>query len=79
MTYIVTGGGGATPYPIVRGPQDPYREPGPTYHYCLVQVNGAKLQLDMMKLEMQNEATFTRADSVVISAPAPAAKAASAK
>ncbi len=80
VTYIVTGGGGATPYPIAREPQDPYREPGPTYHYCLVQVNGAKLQLDMMKLEMQNgRPSFTRADSVVISAPAPAAKAASAK
>jgi hypothetical protein len=80
VTYIVTGGGGATPYPIVRDPQDAYRGPGPTYHYCLVQVNGAKLQLDMMKLEMQNgRPSFTRADSVVISAPAPAAKAASAK
>ena len=78
VTYIVTGGGGATPYPIMREPQDAYREPGHTYHYCLVQVNGAKLQLDMMKLEMQNgRPSFTRADSVVISAPA--AKAASAK
>jgi predicted MPP superfamily phosphohydrolase len=81
VTYIVTGGGGATPYVVVREPGDGYQQPGPTYHYCLVRVNGTKLQLDMMKLEMQNgQLHFTRADSVVIiSAPAPPAKAASAK
>jgi hypothetical protein len=81
VTYIVTGGGGATPYSILRKPGDGYRQTGPTYHYCVVRVNGTKLELDMMKLEMQNmQPHFARADSVVIiSAPAPPAKAASAK
>ena len=81
VTYIVTGGGGATPYAVVREAGDAYQQPGPTYHYCLVGVNGARLQLDMMKLEMQNgRPKFTRADSVVIiSAPAPPAKAAPVK
>jgi hypothetical protein len=80
-TYIVTGGGGATPYAVSREPSDGYRQPGPTYHYCLVRVDGTKLQLDMMKLEMQNgQPRFARADSIVIiSAPAPPAKAATAK
>jgi acid phosphatase type 7 len=33
-TYIVTGGGGATPYRINRYPSDFYHETGATYHYC---------------------------------------------
>jgi Icc-related predicted phosphoesterase len=81
VTYIVTGGGGATPYTVLRKPEDEYRQPGPTYHYCVVRVNGTRLELDMMKLEMQNmQPHFARADSVVIiSAPAPPAKAAAAR
>jgi len=81
VTYIVTGGAGATPYSILREPGDAYQQHGPTYHYCLVRVNGTRLELDMMKLEMQNgQPHFARADSVVItSAPAPPAKAAAAK
>jgi hypothetical protein len=81
VTYIVTGGGGATPYTVLRKPEDGYRQPGPTYHYCVVRVNGTRLELDMMKLEMQNmQPHFARADSVVIiSAPAPPAKAAAAR
>ncbi|MGA2961673.1 MAG: metallophosphoesterase [Candidatus Korobacteraceae bacterium] len=81
VTYIVTGGGGATPYSVPRKPGDGYQQRGATYHYCVVRVNGTKLELDMMKLEMQNmQPHFVRADSVVvISAPAPPAKAASAK
>jgi acid phosphatase type 7 len=81
VTYIVTGGGGATPYKIPRNPGDGYGRPGPTYHYCLLRVNGSKLEFDMMKLEMQNgQPHFARADSVVIiSAPAQPAKAATAR
>jgi hypothetical protein len=81
VTYIVTGGGGATPYSVPRNPGDGYLQTGITYHYCVVRVDGTKLELDMMKLEMRNmQPNFVRADSVVIiSAPAPPAKAASAK
>jgi hypothetical protein len=80
VTYIVTGGGGATPYSVSRKPEDGYRQPGTAYHYCVVRVDSTKLELDMMKLEMRNmQPYFVRADSVVIiSAPAPPAKAASA-
>jgi hypothetical protein len=81
VTYIVTGGGGAMPYPVLRKPGDGYRQPGPTYHYCVLRVDGAKLELDIMKLEIQNhQPHFARADSVVIiSAAAPPAKDASAR
>ena len=52
VMYIVSGGGGATPYMINRGPDDFYREPGPTYHYCSFEVNHGKLSFEMHKLEM---------------------------
>jgi hypothetical protein len=51
ITYVVTGGGGATPYRIVRGPKDLYREPGPTYHYCRLQLVGHSLKFQMFKLK----------------------------
>lgn len=81
VTYIVTGGGGATPYMVARGPEDGYRELGPTYHYCTVEVNGPKIEINMMKFEQVNgQTTWRKADSVVvISAPSPAVSSASAK
>ena len=51
VEYIVTGGGGATPYPIPRAPEDHYREAGPTYHFCRFTVQGRKLHMDMVKVE----------------------------
>ena len=34
IVYLVSGGGGADPRPIVRGPADLYQDPGfPNYHY----------------------------------------------
>lgn len=53
VTYIVTGGGGATPYPIPRSPEDHYRDDGPTYHYCQLTVNGRKLRFKMSKLKLE--------------------------
>jgi hypothetical protein len=78
VTYIVSGGGGATPYFITRGPSDVYRQPGPAYHYCLVSVNGPRAEITMMKLDLQEgRAVFTQADSVTLtSAPARAKTAA---
>ena len=63
VTYIVSGGGGATPYMINRGPDDFYREPGPTYHYCTFKVDHGKLSFEMHKLEMpQGEPKWTVGD-----------------
>jgi hypothetical protein len=50
ITYIVTAGGGATPYPINRKPTDFYHDTGPTYHYCRIKIDGHTLTLDMFKL-----------------------------
>jgi hypothetical protein len=50
ISYIVTAGGGATPYRINRKPTDFYHDNGPTYHYCRLKVDGHTLKLDMFKL-----------------------------
>ena len=52
IMYIVSGGGGATPYLPVRHPHDFYRETGPTYHYCQFTVDRDRLKFQMYKLEM---------------------------
>jgi len=51
VTYIVSGGGGATPYLFERSPQDFYHDPGPTYHVCSLTVKPGLLQFRMLKLE----------------------------
>src|SRR3954471_9873847 len=55
VTYIVSGGAGASPYPIERGPDDFYKEPGPTYHYCRFTSSKGKLHMEMVKLEMKGD------------------------
>lgn len=50
ITYIVTGGGDATPYRISRHRTDFYNESGPTYHYCKFTIQGDVLQGAMYKI-----------------------------
>jgi acid phosphatase type 7 len=52
VEYVVTGGGGAVPYPLlVRGPDDLYRDPGfPVYHYLTLEVSGHELHAEMWKV-----------------------------
>ena len=74
VMYIVTGGAGASPYVIPRGPDDFYRDPGPTYHYCALTVDKGRLDFSMVKLEMQGDkATYTKRDSFTLSASKAAA------
>jgi len=49
VMYIVSGGGGATPYMIRRRPEDVYTDPGATYHYCRFHVDGSHLKGEMVK------------------------------
>jgi acid phosphatase type 7 len=71
--YIVSGGGGAHPYMIPRSADDHYRDEGPTYHYCLLDVDKGKLKFSMYKLEMDgNKAKFTKRDSFELSTPSAA-------
>jgi len=55
VMYIVSGGAGAAPYPIERGPDDFYKESGPTYHYCRFTSTKGKLHMEMVKLEMKGD------------------------
>ena len=64
VTYITTGGGGATPYEIRREPNDHYTDPGPTYHFCHFDVQPGQLTMHMQKLEMEgNKPKWTERDS----------------
>ena len=62
VTYIVSGGGGATPYMIQRSPGDAYDKPGPTYHYCTFKVDHGKLHFEMHRLDMNGGAHFSVQD-----------------
>jgi acid phosphatase type 7 len=50
--YVVTGGGGAIPYPILyRGTHDLYRDLGfPVYHYLTLEVKDHQLKAVMLKV-----------------------------
>lgn len=52
VEYIVTGGGGAVPYPILyRGANDLYRDSGfPVYHYLTLEVKNHELHAVMWKV-----------------------------
>ncbi|HEU5402266.1 MAG TPA: metallophosphoesterase [Terriglobales bacterium] len=69
VMYVVTGGGGATPYMINREPNDFYKDPGPTYHYCRFEVTRGKLAMHMIKLiDDGKNANWQERDSFEISA-----------
>jgi Icc-related predicted phosphoesterase len=55
VMYLVSGGGGATPYLFDRRPDDFYKETGPTYHYMTFKVDQGKLAGEMHKLEMNGD------------------------
>jgi hypothetical protein len=52
VEYVVTGGGGAVPYPILfRGIHDLYKDPGfPVYHYLTIEVMDHQLKAAMWKV-----------------------------
>jgi hypothetical protein len=72
VMYLVTGGGGATPYKINRSPQDLYHEPGPAYHFMRLSVDGRVLHAEMVKLDLQKgQSSWAVKDSFQLEAPAP--------
>lgn len=60
VEYVVTGGGGAEPYPLLlRGPGDLYRDTAfPVYHYLTVEVTGHQLHAVMWKVKDPEAATL---------------------
>ncbi|MGA9799051.1 MAG: metallophosphoesterase [Terriglobales bacterium] len=70
VTYFVTGGGGARPYPIERTPDDPLNGNSVNYHYLLVEVDHGNLKITMRRLDLTTGAeVWSEPDSVVISLP----------
>jgi acid phosphatase type 7 len=52
VTYLVSGGGGATPHDIDRPPEDLYRGTEfPNYHYVRLELRGPHLSGEMLRLE----------------------------
>jgi hypothetical protein len=52
VAYLVSGGGGATPYEIDRPPEDLYRSAEfPNYHYVRFELHGQRLRCEMIRLE----------------------------
>jgi hypothetical protein len=60
VQYVITGGGGALPYPILfRGDADLYRDPGfPVYHYLTVDVANHQLHAVMWKVKDPDAGTL---------------------
>ena len=51
ITYLVSGGGGAKPYPIARTPADLYQDPSfPNYHYIRFDFDGKQINAAMYRL-----------------------------
>lgn len=66
VIYLVSGGGGATPYMVQRSASDFYRDPGPTYHICNFTVDRGELRFQMLKLTLKGaQAKWTGRDSFV--------------
>jgi hypothetical protein len=58
IVYLVSGGGGADPRPIVRGPADLYQDPGfPNYHYVRFVSKGDELEGTMIRVADPEAAT----------------------
>ena len=58
IVYLVSGGGGADPRPIVRGPADLYQDSGfPNYHYVRFVQDGEDLTATMVRVADPDAAT----------------------
>lgn len=60
ISYIVSGGGGAKPYPVfARNPQDLYRDPAdPNFNYLVFQVHGKQADATMYRVVDPKAATL---------------------
>lgn len=60
VEYVITGGGGAEPYPVVfRGGGDLYRDTGfPVYHYLTLDIENHHLSAKMWKVKDPEAATL---------------------
>jgi len=81
VEYVVTGGGGAEPYPLlIRGAADLYHDHPrghPVYHYLTLDVNGRSLHATMWRVKDPDasELSVEAQDWFTLTAAAPASKA----
>jgi hypothetical protein len=81
VEYVVTGGGGAEPYPLlIRGSADLYHDHPrghPVYHYLTFDVSGRTLHATMWRVKDPDakELAVGAQDEFTLTAPAPKAKA----
>jgi acid phosphatase type 7 len=61
ITHIITGGGGAAPYPVfVRGPQDKYQDPAfPVFNYVILTIHGKRAEGTMYKIADPKAAEYS--------------------
>jgi hypothetical protein len=61
ISYIVSGGGGAKPYPVfARNPMDLYRDPGyPNFNYVVLQIHGKQADATMYRVADPKAATLS--------------------
>ena len=61
ITYLVSGGGGARPYPVlVRGPQDLYQDAGfPNFHYIVFTLKRSRMDATMYRIADPAAPTMT--------------------
>lgn len=69
VVYLVSGGGGAAPYPVDRTPADLYQDPGfPNYHYLKFALDGNRMRGTMYRLSDPSAATWETKDSFEVHA-----------
>jgi hypothetical protein len=61
VEYVITGGGGAEPYPLLfRGHSDLYQDSGfPVYHYLTIDVSNHQFHALMWKVKNPDDATLS--------------------
>jgi acid phosphatase type 7 len=69
VVYLVSGGGGAAPYPVERTPPDLYQDSGfPNYHYVKFVLEGRNLHGTMYRLAEPNTGTWEAKDNFEVHA-----------
>jgi hypothetical protein len=69
ITYIVSGGGGARPYPVERMPSDVYQDSSfPNYHYVKFVLSGNALKGTMYRLTNLDNINWEVKDTFVVNA-----------
>lgn len=69
VVYLVSGGGGAAPYPVDRTPPDLYQSPEfPNYHYVKFVLDGKSLRATMYRLADPNAGTWDAKDKFEVRA-----------